>query len=103
MDDQSHSSPDKLSITGPQRPAPPTYACLIYTMYNADGKVTARIANLAGFELTAATERDALQRICKQFKSHLLQKTEAGGTIDWIDPPSPRKDDEKVRSIPVHL
>jgi len=92
-----------LDITGDQRPAAPTFACLIYTARTDDGKVNARVANLAGFEMVAATERDALLRISKRFKAHVLQKTEAGETIAWIDPPLPPAENEKVRSIPVHL
>ena len=92
-----------LEITGGQRPAVPTYACLIYISSADDGKVNARVANLSGFELTAATERDALLRICKQFKAHVIQKTEAGETIAWIDPPPALAENEKVRSIPIHL
>ena len=92
-----------LEITGDQRPTVPTFACLIYLSKNDDGKVNARVANLAGFELTAGTERDALLRISKQFKAEVIQKTEAGETIAWIDPPPPPAENEKVRSIPVHL
>jgi len=92
-----------LEITGDQRPTVPTFACLIYVSPTDDGKVSARVANLDGFEMTAATERDALQRISKQFKAHVLQKTEAGETIAWIDPPPKPAENEKVRSIPVHL
>lgn len=92
-----------LEITGDRRPAVPTYACLIYVGGTDDGKVSARVANLAGFELTAATERDALLRISKQFKAHVIEKTAAGETIPWIDPPPPPAEKERVRSIPVHL
>ena len=92
-----------LDITGTERPAVPTFACLIYIAQSDDGKVNARVANLAGFELTAATERDALLRISKQFKTHVIEQTGAGETIPWIDPPPPPAENEKVRSIPVHL
>lgn len=92
-----------LEITGGQRPVVPTFACLIYVSKSDDGKTNARVANLAGFELTAATERDALLRISKQFKSHVIEKTAAGETIPWIDPPPPPSENENVRSIPVHL
>jgi len=92
-----------LEITGDQRPAVPTFACLIYVSKSDDGKVNARVANLAGFEMTAATERDALLRISKQFKAHVMEKTEAGETIPWIDPPPAPAENENVRSIPVHL
>ena len=99
--DPQPSSP--LEITGDQRPVVPTYACLIYVSSADDGKVNARVANLAGFGLTAATERDVLLRISKQFKAHVIQKTEAGETIAWIDPPPAPAANERVRSIPVHL
>jgi hypothetical protein len=92
-----------LPITGDGRPKVPTFACLIYVSSCEDGKVAARVANLAGFELTAATERDALLRISKQFKAEVMKKTQAGETIAWIDPPPPPSEHERVRSIPVHL
>ena len=92
-----------LNITGEQRPAVPTFACLIYIAKTDDGRVKARVANLSGFELTAATERDALLRISKQFKAHVVQKTTDGETIAWIEPPLSAKEGEAVRSIPVHL
>lgn len=94
---------NNLEITGDQRPSVPTFACLIYVSTTDDGNVNARVANLAGFELTAATERDALLRISKQFKSHVIKKTESGEKIAWIDPPPSPEKHEKVRSIPVHL
>ena len=92
-----------LEITGDQRPAVPTFACLIYVSKDEEGKTNARVANLAGFEMTAATERDALLRISKQFKAHVIEKTQAGETIPWIDSPPPPAENENVRSIPVHL
>ena len=103
MNKPESGQPNQLNITGEQRPTVPTFACLIYIAKTDDGKVNARVANLAGFEITAATERDALLRISKQFKAHVVQKTADGETIAWIDPPLPAAENEQVRSIPVHL
>ena len=103
MDKPERQQSKNLEITGEQRPNVPTFACLIYLSSEADGKVNARVANLDGFKLTAATERDALLRLSKQFKAHVVCKTEAGETIAWIDPPPPPAENERVRSIPVHL
>ena len=103
MNQPESNQPNSLNIAGEQRPVVPTFACLIYVAKTDDGKVKARVANLDGFELLAATERDALLRISKQFKSHVVQKTTDGETIAWIDPPPPPEEGEVVRSIPVHL
>ena len=103
MNSPESDQSNPLNITGEQRPTVPTFACLIYVSKTDEGKVKARVANLSGFELTAATERDALLRISKQFKAHVVQETADGEAIDWIEPPLPAEQGEVVRSIPVHL
>ena len=103
MNKPENDPANPLNITGEQSPAVPTFACQIYIAKTDDGRVKARVANLSGFELTAATERDALLRISKQFKAHVVEQTAAGATIPWIDPPLRAEEGEVVRSIPVHL
>ena len=84
-------------------PEVPTFACLIYLSRDAEGKSHARVANLDSLEATAATPRDAMARVCREFKQRVRAAYAAGETIAWIDPVAEPKAGEQVRSIPVHL
>ena len=98
--DDENSLP--LSTGGPA-PEVPTFACLIYLSKDEAGRSRARVANLDSLQVTAATPRDAMARICRQFKERVRSAYAAGEQIDWIDPPEKPRPDEQVRSIPVHL
>lgn len=89
--------------SGGSVPEVPTFACLIYLSRDADGKSHARVANLDSLEVTAATPRDAMSRVCREFKQRVRSAYAAGETIAWIDPVEEPKPGEQVRSIPVHL
>ena len=83
----------------------PTFACLVYLSQDESGNSVARVANLANLQATGATPRDALMRVCREFKE-IVRGAHAAGeadTIPWIDPPEEPKSGEQVRSIPVHL
>ena len=95
--------PDALKITGSERPHVPVFTCIVYVCGNEDGTVSARVANLAGIQIQAATERDALGKVSREFKSQVIQAMEDGVEVEWIEPPEPAADNERVRSIPVHL
>jgi len=84
-------------------PEVPTFACLIYLSRDAEGKSHARVANLDSLEETAATPRDAMARVCREFKQRVRSAYAAGETIAWLDPVKEPKPGEQVRSIPVHL
>ena len=95
--------PNSLDIAGGDTPVVPLYKCVVYVRKNEDGTVTGRVANLAGIESSGAAERDVLARITREFKAKMIEMSEAGQEIPWIDPPTPAEENEQVRSIPVHL
>jgi len=80
----------------------PVFNCLVYVMATETG-VRARVANLAGFEITAASERTALQKIVPVFKSRVAEIMQSGEPVPWLDPPLAIAPGEQQRFIPVHL
>ncbi|MDB2687488.1 hypothetical protein N9Y42_09785 [Mariniblastus sp.] len=84
-------------------PDVPTFACLIYLSRDEEGRSHARVANLDSLRATAATPRDAMARVCREFKQRVRAAYAAGEKIDWIEPVEEPGPDEQVRSIPVHL
>ncbi len=92
-----------LNITGSAKPVVPVYACLIYVRDIDGGRVAARVANFAGIEMEANTERDALSRISREFKAKLLEFSLGGKDIPILETPPEPDPTERVRSIPVHL
>ena len=96
-------SNDKLPVTGDAVPNVPVFSCVIYIRKNEDGNVSGRVANLAGFSASGASERSVLSKISKEFKAQVMSLHQEGKTIPWIEPPLPPAADESVRSIPVHL
>jgi len=81
----------------------PVFSCVVYVSKEAGGGVHARVANLAGFESDAATEREALSKLVPAFKQRIAELTASKTPIPWIEPPSAKADIEQVRLIPVHL
>ena len=92
-----------LPLSSGSVPEVPTFTCLIYLSRDAEGKSHARVANLDSLEATAATPRDAMARVCREFKERVRGAYAAGEKIVWIDPPEEPRPGEQVRSIPVHL
>ena len=101
------STPHHESTSHPQDPLKPlevpVFSCIVYVSKNASGGVHARVANLAGFESDAASEREVLRKLVPAFKQRVAELTASKTPIPWIVPPSPKADDEQVRLIPVHL
>jgi hypothetical protein len=87
------------------RPVPgvPTFACLVYLSKDESGTSIARVANLGGLKATGASPRDAMMKVCREFKEIVRGAHAKGETIEWIDPPVEPEPGEQVRSIPVHL
>jgi hypothetical protein len=79
------------------------FNCVVYVSPTDDGGVRARVANLAGLDCSAGSERDALAKIVAAFKQHVSKLIESETPIRWIDPPVDAKANEQVRYIPVHL
>ena len=98
------TNPDEgsLPLSGPA-PNVPTFTCLVYLSQDESGATIARVANLDSLQATAATPRDAMARVCREFKQRVRSAYAAGETIAWIDPPVEPTPGEQIRSIPVHL
>lgn len=104
MSQQSNSEdPKSLEVTGTPRVSVPTFACLINVQKNEDGTVTGRVANLAEIESSGSSERDVLMKVTREFKSRISKLLEEGQEIPWIDPPQAPLENEKRRSVPMHL
>jgi len=80
----------------------PVFACHVFVTCG-EGAVTARVANLAGIELTAANERMALAKIVATFKQQVAARLEQGQPIPWLDPIADIRPGEQPRLIAVHL
>jgi hypothetical protein len=100
------SGPDKsnpLEITGDAAPSVPAYTCIVYVHTAEDGTVIGRVANLAGIESRGASERFVLRELTASFKTQVQEMHETGREIPWIESPAPPSENERVRSIPMHL
>lgn len=95
----------KLPIDHQSSDAPevPSFGCLVYVRPLPGGRIAARVANLAGIEMEAASERDALTKIVPQFKKTIQEHLQSQTAIPWIDPPSPIAEGEQKRFLPTHL
>lgn len=89
----------------PQPPADevPSYGCVVYVQQNEDGTVTARVANLAGIQVDAGSERTALPKVIQRFKRLIQDAIQSGQPIPWLDPPDPIRPGEQKRFLPMHL
>ncbi len=81
----------------------PVFNCIVHVLRDSSGNVVGRVANLSDLVCTAATERDVLAKVVKEFKQRLTQVKSEGKAILWIEPPSPKEANEQTRLIPVHL
>ena len=81
----------------------PVFNCLVYVSPGPAGGVRARVGNLAGLQVVAASEREALAKIIPAFKQQLGELMQSGAAIPWIDPPLDAEPEEQTRFIPVHL
>ncbi|MFP6621792.1 MAG: hypothetical protein VB877_20780 [Pirellulaceae bacterium] len=81
----------------------PVFNCLVYVGPSPAGGVRARVANLAGLQVDATSERQALTRIVPAFKQRVSEFLQAQAAIPWIEPPPEPAAGEATRFIPVHL
>lgn len=91
----------KLEITSSDAPVP-AFTCLIYVAPD-EGRVRARVVNLAGIEAVGNSEREALGKVVPAFKQQIAEFLGKGEEIPWIDQPEPPKETEQKRIVPVHL
>jgi len=95
---------DKNSLpVGGSTPNAPTFTCLVYLSQDESGASIARVANLDALQAKGASPRDAMARVCREFKERVRAAYAAGETIAWIDPPEEPLPGEQIRAIPVHL
>lgn len=81
----------------------PVFNCIVYVTTRVGEGVSARVANLAGIECTANSEREALSQIIPAFKQRISEIMQKNSEIPWIDPPAKIEAGEQQRLIPVHL
>ncbi|QDT05614.1 hypothetical protein K227x_40150 [Rubripirellula lacrimiformis] len=96
-------SPSGSLPIGEQPADVPSFGCIVYVRSNPTGGVVARVANLPGITVEAATERAALSKLVPQFKQAVQSHLAAGDAVPWIDPPSPIVEGEQKRFLPTHL
>ncbi len=84
-------------------PEVPVYRCVVYVRKTESGQVHACVANLPDLEITAGSERSALQKIVPAFKKRVIEFKQNGDCIPWIDPPTPIEKDQDKRVVPIHL
>ncbi len=86
------------------KPDVPVFSCVVYVSpVDGGGGVRARVANLAGLESSAVSERKALAKIVRAFKEHVGELLRSQTPIPWIEPPASPDPGEQKRFIPVHL
>jgi hypothetical protein len=94
----------ELNLKGDSNPKDvPVFNCIVYVSNEAGGGVQARVANLSGIACTATSEREALSKTVAAFKQRMVDLTQSGAPIPWIEPPSPMAPNERKRLIAVHL
>jgi hypothetical protein len=81
----------------------PVFSCVVYLSTHDGPGVRARVANLAGLQCHAATEREALSQIVAAFKHRVSELLQSETPIPWVEPISSAEAGEQTRFIPVHL
>lgn len=97
------NSSNPLGITGDSKASVPVFSCLVYVRRDDESTIVGRVANLAEIEVSGNSERDVLGKVVRAFKSRVSEKLEEGLEVPLIDPPLPPRENEQVRSVPVHL
>ena len=82
----------------------PVFNCIVILSRDVTtGRLSARVANLAGITAAGNAERELLMLLTKRFKAFLLDSLQNNREIPWIDPPEAPLPGEQQRFIPVHL
>lgn len=82
---------------------PPAFGCIVYVRSLEGGRVSARVMNLAGFEIDAENERSAMSKLVPLFRTRVKELHESGEEIPWIETYDAPGQDEVKRFLPVHL
>ena len=84
--------------------AVPVFNCIvILTRDTTTGRMSARVANMAGIAAEGNSERELLMLLSKRFKAFLMDCLQNNREIPWIDPAETPLPGEQQRFIPVHL
>lgn len=100
MSDKEKKMPQIRPVSVPMEV--PVFNVVVYVSH-ADGKVTARVANLPGIEFSASSEPMALKQTITHVKQQLAKWHGSGESIPWIEPIPEARDGEQERHVPVHL
>ena len=104
LSEKHASETTELNVKGVSKPKDvPVFNCIVYVSNHTGSGVHARVANLSDLVCSASTEREALSRIVSAFKQRIVELTQSGTPIPWIEPPSPTESHERKRLIAVHL
>lgn len=99
----SEPSTPKVRLVGEPQ-AVPVYNCrVIVSPPNDAGLVAARAAELAGLSVTAASQREALQKLVAAFKARMAEHVAKQEEIPWIRPGEKVQPGEHELFIAVHL
>ena len=92
------------SSCGTGGPSVPVFNCIVILTRDATtGRLSARVANLAGITAEGNAERELLMLLTKRFKAFVQDCLQHNREIPWIDPPAVPLPGEQQRFIPVHL
>ena len=82
----------------------PVFNCIVILRKDPQtGRVSGRVANLAGLEAEASGERDLLFMLTRRFREFVQTAVRDGQTIPWKTPADQPGQGELQRFIPVHL
>lgn len=81
----------------------PVFNCRVIVSRDANGKFTARAAELADLSTSGASQREALQKLIPAFKSKMAAYVASGAEIPWIKPGDQPRPGETELYVAVHL
>ena len=82
----------------------PVFSCSVILRRDAtSGRISARVANLAGITAEGNAERELLILLTQRFKVLVQECLQHNRDIPWLDPPETPLLGEQQRFVPVHL
>ena len=82
----------------------PVFNCSVILTRNAtNGRISGRVANIAGITAEGNAERELLILLTKRFKMLVQECLQQSRDIPWINPTETPLPGEQQRFIPVHL
>ena len=100
MNDAKRPDSDQLPMAGSA--PPPVFNCVVYVA-KAEKGYTARNGHWTELTCNAPSERDTLRQLVTAFKQKVAEEYGKGATLPFDDDPAPKRDDETIRLVPVHL